>query len=113
MRLQGDLKRPLRSVGQMEARIYQPAKNAMQSGRAKQDTWVLEYLPVETKKSDPLMGWSGSGDTNTQVKLKFPSCEAAVARATSLGLDYAVKQPKSRIVKAKSYADNFRTGRVR
>jgi hypothetical protein len=97
----------------MEARIYQPAKNAMQSGRAGQDTWVLEYLTVEAKKVDPLMGWSGSGDTNSQVRLRFPTLESAEARAKSLGLDYEVKQPKSRIVKPKSYSDNFRSDRVR
>jgi len=96
----------------MEARIYQPAKNAMQSGRSKQ-TWILEYLVAEPKKADPLMGWTGSGDMNTQIKLKFPTCEAAEARATSLGLAYSVKQPKDRVVKGKSYADNFRTDRVR
>ena len=97
----------------MEARIYQPAKNAMQSGRGKQDVWLLEYLATETKKADPLMGWSGSGDTNTQIKLKFSSREAAEARANSLGLEYSVKQPKKRIVVGKSYSDNFRNDRVR
>jgi hypothetical protein len=97
----------------MEARIYQPAKNAMQSGRAKQDNWVLEYLAAEPKKVDQLMGWSGSGDTNAQVKLKFTSLEAAEARAKSLGLEYEVKRPRNRVVKAKSYSDNFRSDRVR
>ena len=84
----------------------------MQSGRAKQE-WILEYLPSESKKLDGLMGWTGSGDTNIQIKLKFPTREAAEARANSLGLTYEVKEPKTRIVRAKSYADNFRNDRVR
>ena len=29
----------------MRARIYQPAKTAMQSGTAKTKTWLLEYEP--------------------------------------------------------------------
>ena len=97
----------------MQARIYQPAKNAMQSGRGNQQGWVLEYLASEPKKLDPLMGWTGSADTSAQVKMKFPSLDAAEARAKSLGLEYEVKMPKTRIVRAKSYSENFRTDRVR
>ena len=52
----------------MSARIYQRSKNAMQSGKARTDEWVLEYTPAEQRKADPLMGWAGSGDTQSQVQ---------------------------------------------
>ena len=55
----------------MPARIYQRSKNAMQSGKPRTDSWALEFAPSEARKADPLMGWSGSSDTQTQVKLSF------------------------------------------
>ena len=67
----------------MSARIYQPARNAMQSGQAKSGDWILEFLPAEAKSLDPLMGWTSSGDMNSQVKLKFNSKEAALEYAGS------------------------------
>ena len=63
------------------ARIYQRPKNAMQSGRAQTDRWVLEFEPAEAKRPDPLTGWAGSGDTREQVRLSFPTAEAAQAYA--------------------------------
>ena len=88
-------------------RIYQPTKNAMQSGRATLGTWVLEYEPAEAKQADPLMGWIGSGDMNGQIKLKFPSKSQAIAYATNKGLAYRVQEPKSRKIKPKSYSENY------
>ncbi len=69
----------------MRARIYQPAKTAMQSGSAKTHHWVLEYAPATAREVDPLMGWTSSTDTQTQVKLRFDSREAALAYAASKG----------------------------
>ena len=63
----------------MQARIYQRPKNAMQSGKALTDQWILEFAPSEAKKPDPLMGWAGSGDTREQVRLTFATCDAARA----------------------------------
>ena len=88
-------------------RIYQPTKNAMQSGRAKIDTWVLEYEPAEAKKADPLMGWIGSGDMNGQLKLTFPSKDQAVEYATKKGLTFRVLPQHKRKIKPKSYSENF------
>ena len=62
----------------MLAKIYQPARNAMTSGQAKTKTWMLEFNPEEARKIDPLMGWTSSGDMNSQVRLMFESKEAAV-----------------------------------
>jgi len=97
----------------MEARIYQPAKNAMQSGRGKSGRWVLEYQQASARQIDSLMGWTGSSDTNTQLKMQFETQEEAEAYATKQGLSYHVIQPKTRIVRSKSYSDNFRSDRIR
>ena len=91
-----------------EARIYQPAKTAMQSGRAGTRRWVLELVGEGRRAQDPLMGWTGSADTDQQVRLKFASKDEAVAFAEANGYAYAVAEPHTRRVKPKNYADNFR-----
>ena len=91
----------------MTARIYQPAKTATSSGRAKCRYWILEMEPATQKSIDPLCGWSGSGDTQQQVQLKFPTKEAAIAYAKRNGLDVSFSPSKSRKIRPKSYADNF------
>jgi hypothetical protein len=91
----------------MAARIYRPARTATQSGRAKTLQWVLEMAPKMPKVTDPLCGWIGSGDTEQQLQLHFPSKEAAIAYAKREGLDYRVFEPHKRIVTPKSYAENF------
>jgi hypothetical protein len=95
----------------MRARIYQPPKNAMQSGRAGTHHWVLEFEPAAPRRADPLMGWIGSADTQTQVRLFFENREEAVAYAEKNGIDYEVELPQERRIKPKAYADNFRYGR--
>lgn len=90
------------------ARIYQRPKNAMQSGRARTNIWVLEFEPAEAKRPDPLTGWAGSGDTREQVRLSFPSAEAALAYATREGIDAHVVPAPQRTLKLQAYADNFR-----
>ena len=92
----------------MTARIYQIQKNALQSGKALTHKWVLEYAPAEAKKADPLTGWAGSGDTRQQLRLTFPSLEAAKAYAESVGLVYHVSAPAPKSLKLQAYADNFR-----
>ena len=91
----------------MAARIYLPAKTATSSGRAKVRQWTLEMEPAIAKSIDPLCGWSGSGDTQQQVQLKFPTKEAAIAYAKRNGLDVIVSTANTRTVRPKSYADNF------
>jgi len=97
----------------MPARLYKPTKNAMQSGRAKTHEWVLEFEGTERKKQDPLMGWAGSRDTQTQVFLKFPTQDAAIAYCKKEGIDYAIVPPQESTLKLKAYADNFRYDRAR
>jgi hypothetical protein len=80
----------------------------MQSGKALIEQWVLEFAASEAKKPDPLMGWAGSGDTQAQVKLTFPSKEEAVAYADRYGIEATVHQTPPRRLKLQAYADNFR-----
>ena len=94
------------------ARIYRPAKTVMQSGRAKTGRWVLVFAPSDTKRRDPLMGWSGSTDTGAQVRMGFPSRDEAVAYADRHGLAYEVTEPRGRKVRPKNYADNFAADRA-
>ncbi len=97
----------------MLARIYQPARNAMQSGQAKTNAWVLEYVPETGKTLDPLMGWTGSDDMRGQVKMQFDSQEAAVDFAKRKGIAYQVLATRSRKTHVRSggYAENFATDR--
>jgi len=97
----------------MRARIYRPAKTAMQSGTAKTENWVLEYAPNSAREIDPLMGWTSSSDTQTQVKISFESKEAALDYARANGIDAQVQDPKQRKhnIRPGGYGDNFATNR--
>jgi len=90
------------------ARIYQRPKNAMQSGRARTDRWILEYEPGEKQIPDPLTGWAGSGDTRNQLRMGFPTLEAAQAYAEREGIAFHVIAAPERKLKLQAYADNFR-----
>ena len=92
----------------MPARIYQRPKNAMQSGKALLGQWILEFAPAQARKADPLMGWAGSGDTQSQVTLKFASREEALAYAAKYGIEAEVHAAPPRRLKLQAYADNFR-----
>ncbi len=97
----------------MRARIYQPARNAMQSGTAKTKNWVLEFAPASARNVDPLMGWTSSDDMNSQVKLRFDSKEAALDYAKSKGIEAVVTEPKKRKpnIRSRGYGENFATDR--
>ncbi len=97
----------------MRARIYQPAKTAMQSGTAKAKGWVLEFAPASAREVDPLMGWTSSDDTQSQVKLRFDTSDAALAYAKANGIEADVIEPKSRkpLIRARGYGENFATDR--
>jgi len=95
------------------ARIYKPAKTAMQSGLAKSGYWILEFELSAAKRTDRLMGWVGSQDMQSdQVRIKFLTKDEAIAFATNHELAYQIKEPAARAVKPKSYADNFRPDRI-
>jgi hypothetical protein len=95
----------------MSARIYQPARNAMQSGQAK-DKWILEFEPESPRQAEPLMGWTSSTDMRSQVRLRFESKDEAIAYAQRAGVVYRVEEAKPTTRKNVSYPDNFRAGRL-
>ena len=95
----------------MRARIYQPTKTAMQSGKARSKLWLLEYEPDRPREIDPLMGWTSSSDMLQQVQLEFDTAAEAVSYATKYGIAYQVFEPHRPAPKAKAYADNFRFDR--
>ena len=96
----------------MVARIYKPSKTAMQSGRGRTDEWVLQHEPAAPREVEPLMGWTSSSDTLSQVKLAFGSKEEAIVYAERNGIPFIVEEPPSRKLVKKSYADNFKYGRI-
>lgn len=97
----------------MQARIYQPARNAMQSGMGKTKIWILEFAPASSREIDPLMGWTSSSDTQAQVKLKFESKDAAIDYANDHGIDAVVFDPQTRKpnIRNGGYGENFATNR--
>ena len=96
----------------MTARIYRPARTAMQSGTAKTERWLLEYEPEAPRQIEPLMGWTSSSDMKSQLKLWFDTQEEAVAYATRNGIPYRVEQPHDPKRRSISYSDNFKFSRV-
>ena len=96
----------------MRARIFQPPKTAMQSGWANTRAWVLEFVTTLARRPDPLMGWIGGGDTQTQVRLHFDTKEEAIDYAERAGLEYDVELTQARRIKPKAYADNLKYGRI-
>ena len=80
----------------------------MQSGFAKTGQWILEYIPETRRSPEDLMGWTASGDTLNQVKLKFETKEAAIAFAQAKGWQYLISKAKSRKVRPRNYVDNFK-----
>jgi hypothetical protein len=95
----------------MNARIFSPAKTAMQSGKAKTGYWVLEYEPEKPKKIDPLMGYTSSSDMKSQIRLTFETREEAVAYAHKHGIPYRIELPNEAPRRQISYAENFRYDR--
>ena len=95
----------------MTARIYRPARNAMQSGRGKSRQWVLVHEAVSPREIDPLMGYTSSSDVRQQVRLSFDTLEAAEAYAQKNGIPYSVQPAHDPTPKRQSYPDNFRSDR--
>lgn len=97
----------------MRARIYQPARNAMQSGSGNANDWVMEFASQSAREVDPLMGWTGSEDTQSQVKIRFPDQASAEKYANDHEIDYDLCQPNERkkIIRPGGYGENFATFR--
>jgi hypothetical protein len=94
-----------------QARIYQPPKSAMQSGRANVRRWVLEYEPDRKHPREPLMGWTTCYDTRDQIRLGFATKDDAVAYAERNGIPYEVIEKRPRRFRTQAYSDNFANNR--
>jgi hypothetical protein len=91
----------------MTARIYRPARTAMQSGNANTKEWVLDYEPEQPRAVEPLMGWTSSGDMKQQLRLQFDTKEEAIAYCERNGVAYQIFDPPTIKRQRISYADNF------
>lgn len=90
-----------------DVRIYRPAKSALSSGKARTRFWLVEFEPGERREADRLVGWVGSGDTRQQLRLRFPTREAAIAWCERHRLTYVVEEPEEPALRPRSYAENF------
>jgi hypothetical protein len=108
----GDSLPATRVIATMKARIYRPAKTAMQSGTAKTERWLLEYEPAERRAREPLMGWTSSSDMLSQIRLWFDTQAEAEAYARRNGIPYSLEHPKTQNRRAMAYSDNFRFDRI-
>ena len=96
----------------MRVRIYQPARNVMQAG-ARSKGWVLEFPQADARALDPLMGWTSSDDTQSQVRLRFRTREEAEAYAKARGLEYVATpaKPRAQNIRPRGYGENFASDR--
>lgn len=92
----------------MQVKIYRPAKNAMQSGRAKSEGWVLEAVLSTSRRPDPVMGWTSCGDTDGEIRMSFPTLEGALDFARKNEWEALVLPDRERRIRPRNYADNFR-----
>ena len=90
------------------ARISELERKTTQSGKAQVGRWLLEFERQEPQRPDPLTGWNGSGDTNTQVRINFETKDAAIAYCNKHGLSYHLVPAPPVKMKIQAYADNFR-----
>lgn len=92
----------------MLARIFQPSKTAMQSGKGKTGYWRLEFEAEAARRIDPLMGWTSGADTRAgQVSLDFETKEAAIAYCERQAIPFQIEEPAAASPVAKAYSDNF------
>lgn len=97
----------------MTARILQPARNAMQSGKARSNRWLLAFDQTSPRSVEPLMGWTSSADTRQQLRMWFDSKEEAVAYAERNNITYRVEEARpTRPRQAVAYSDNFKSDRI-
>ena len=89
-----------------KAKIFKPSKTPMQSGLAKSDKWIIEYI-VDQPGLNPLMGWETTTDTLSELKLEFSSKEKAIEYAKKNKIEFEIIEEKIRKIVKKSYSDNF------
>lgn len=92
----------------MDVIIYQQSRNTMQSGRGKTALWLMEFTDTTKRTVDNLIGWIGCADTNNQIMIRFPNSDKAVEFANKNDLEFTIRQTQERIIKPRSFADNYK-----
>lgn len=77
------------------ARIRQETPSAAQSA-PQAGAWVLEFEPAAPTMIDPLTGWAVTTDPFSQIRLRFPDMQSAIAFAERKGWTYVVIEPAAR-----------------
>ncbi|HEX8445165.1 MAG TPA: NADH dehydrogenase ubiquinone Fe-S protein 4 [Sphingomonas sp.] len=90
------------------AYLYQQPKNGQQGGRARGQQWVLDFRSDRAQRPDPLTGWTGGAETQSQIDMLFPTLDSAIAHCEREGIAYTVAPPNRTKLKIQSYAENFR-----
>ncbi|RIY03657.1 ETC complex I subunit [Aureimonas flava] len=96
----------------MVARIYRPARTAMQSGKGNTREWLFLYEAEDPKTVEPLMGYTSSRDMRSQIRLSFETKELAIEYAERNGIPYRVEEQHIAGRPKVSYSDNFRYDRA-
>lgn len=96
----------------MVARIYRSSKNAMQSGEGGSKQWRLDYAPEAANSFDHVMGYCSSSDMKAQINLTFESQEEAIDYCKRHGIPFEVMEEQKRKHRPRTYAENFRYGRI-
>ena len=91
----------------MTARIYKPARTAMQSGKANTKRWRLDFEPESAREVEPLMGWTSSGDMKQELRLRFDTKEEAIAYCERRGIPNQLFEAHEPMRKKIAYSDNF------
>ncbi|CAH0401395.1 unnamed protein product [Chilo suppressalis] len=98
---------PEEHVKTRRVRIYQPPKNAMQSGTNNIHHWEMEF-DNRQRWENPLMGWTSTGDPLSNMKIQFSSPDEAIEHCEKNGWIWYIDVPKTeKEFRPKSYGLNF------
>ncbi len=97
----------------MRGRISKMPRNNTQIGSATTSDWVLDFEPASERQIEPLMGWTSTSDMQSEVRLTFPTQEAALAYALRHGIEVVVQPAQERKpnIRPGGYGENFSSSR--
>jgi len=75
------------SILSRKVKIYVPAPSSTQSGVNTATQWEVEFENPDQRQlwGNPLMGWTATDDAISNLRLKFPSKESAIAYCKARG----------------------------
>ncbi|XP_063626735.1 NADH dehydrogenase [ubiquinone] iron-sulfur protein 4, mitochondrial [Cydia splendana] len=98
---------PEEHIKTRRVRIYQPPKNAMQSGTNNIHHWQMEF-DNRQRWENPLMGWTSTGDPLSNMKVQFKTPKEAIEHCEKNGWAWFLDVPKTeKGYKVKNYGSNF------